>query len=274
LLIGQGASLAAAFPYHIAYANEFMDAHSKYSLMYSYNWDLGQDMKRLAELAREKGWQRVKLLSGQRTDPYFYGLSWQPWTLKDFRQPQPGTVYVMDASILTDRTYAKLCFEQDSWLYREGMDKTVGGTLVYYETPGTWGLSSRDDSPIVNSFPYYKNGIQPYLSHEPPDSWIDIQPFDGKLGKSSTLNPHVITHFFSPHGVRPMSALPKPCGFLGNGSPQSIQALEPIMWALWIPPFPPKNTFSTFSWFAPWSSAPRSSPAGGATPSSWTRNGT
>jgi hypothetical protein len=173
LLVGQGASLAAAFPCHIAYANELMDAHSKYSLMYAYNWNLGQDMKRLAELGRKQGWKRVKLITGQRTDPYFYGLSWHSWTLKDLRQPQPGTVYVIDSSLLTDPAYAKLCYEQGSWLCK-WVWQNIGGTLFYYETPGTWDPSSRDDSPIINSFPYYKNGIQPYLSHGPPDSWIEM----------------------------------------------------------------------------------------------------
>ncbi len=172
LLLAQGASVAAAFPYHIAYANELMDAHAKYTLMYAYNWNLGQDMKRLAELGRKQGWKRVKLITGQRTDPYFYGLSWQSWTLKDLHQPQPGTVYVVDSSLLSDVAFAKLCYDQDSWVCK-WMWQNIDGTLFYYETPGTWGPTSRDVSQVINSFPYYTKGVQPYLSHGPPESWID-----------------------------------------------------------------------------------------------------
>jgi hypothetical protein len=173
LLVGHGVSVVRAFPRHIAYANELMDPKEEYHLLYTYNWNLGQDMKRLAELARARSWKRVKLLTEQRTDPYFYGLSWLPWTQKDLQEPQPGTVYVVEPSIFFDHQYFTQRFlNKESWLSRKRFTQSVGWTLYYYETPGTWDPASHDDSPVIDSFIYYKDGIPPYQSHAPPDSWI------------------------------------------------------------------------------------------------------
>ena len=172
MLAWHGVSVIRAFPHHIAYANELLNSNKKYRLMYSYNWNLGQDMKRLAEMASEKGWKRVKLITDQRTDPYFYGLSWLPWTEKDVLEPQPGTVYVADPSAFFDHLfYAQQFLRANSWLSRTGMNQDIGGTLYYYESPGTWDPSSKDDSPVINSFLYYRNGVPPYQNHSSPEQW-------------------------------------------------------------------------------------------------------
>ncbi len=173
LLAWHGISVLSAFPHHIAYANELLNPQTKYQLLNTFNWNLGQDMKRLAEKAREKGWKRVKLLTEQRTDPFFYGLSWLPWTQKDLVEPQPGTVYVVDPSILYDIPfYGHLLLDPGTWINRLGLHQDIGGTLYYYESPGVWDPSLKDDSPAINSFVYYARGVPPYQSNTPRQLWI------------------------------------------------------------------------------------------------------
>ncbi len=173
LLAWHGVSVLIAFPHHIAYANELLNAQDKHQLLYTFNWNLGQDMKRLAQTAHARGWKRVKLLTEQRTDPYFYGLPWLPWTKKDLAEPQPGTVYVVDPSILYDIPfYGHLLLDPGTWVNRMGLHENIGGTLYYYESPGTWDPTMRDDSPVIDSFIYYRRGVPPYQSEEPRDFWI------------------------------------------------------------------------------------------------------
>lgn len=152
------------FPHHIAYANDFMTTEQKTSCLYIYDWNLGQDMKRLAETALQKDWKKVKFISGMRTDPYFYGLSWEPWTQRDLSWPQPGTVYVLSPTILGSFNYDFLFFKKSPWVGRLRPTGNVGGTIYYYEIPGTSIAPAKDNSAIINSFPYYPNAIPPYRS--------------------------------------------------------------------------------------------------------------
>ena len=173
LLTWHGLSVLGAYPHTIAYANELLDPKQKYLLLNTFNWNLGQDMKRLAEKAKERGWKRVKLLTEQRTDPYFYGLDWLPWTQNDLINPQPGTVYVVDPSILYDVPYyGHLLLDPGTWPYRLGLHQDIGGTLYYYESPGVWDEKTKDDSPVVDSFIYYAKGVPPYKSDAFRDFWI------------------------------------------------------------------------------------------------------
>ncbi len=172
LLLWHGISVLHAFPHHIAYANDLMKNTKKPGCLYSFNWNLGQDMKRLAETAKERGWRRVKLITEQRTDPYFYGLSWEPWTEQDFIKPELGTVYVVDPSIFFDHQYyGNLYTNPNGWLRYAHSSGNIGGTLYYYEIPGTWDPAQKVDSPMVNSFIYYADGIPPYKRTTPPDTW-------------------------------------------------------------------------------------------------------
>lgn len=174
LLLWHAAGVLFNFPYHIAYANELMSPKDKPACLYSFNWNLGQDMKRLTLIAQARGWKRVKLLTGQRTDPYFYGMPWESWTERDFVEPQPGTVYVLDPSIVFDRPeYQKLVVGNKSWLLKKRMSGNVGGTLCFYEIPGPWDFVPKGESPTVNSFPYYAGGIPPYRRTTPIDTWIE-----------------------------------------------------------------------------------------------------
>jgi len=89
LLLGHGASVAAAFPHHIAYANELLDAKGKYVLLYSENWNLGQDMKRLAARLHEVGATEVAF------DPFIRAHlervhGFPPIQPLDPNGPQPG----------------------------------------------------------------------------------------------------------------------------------------------------------------------------------------
>jgi hypothetical protein len=173
LLIWHAGGVLYNFPHHIAYANEFVGTQNKPARLYSFNWNLGQDMKRLAETAKARGWKRVKLLTGQRTDPYFYGMPWQSWTEQDFVQPQPGTVYVVDPSFLNDRSeYNIRVVHNNSWLIHTSFTGTLGGTLDFYEIPGALDDAPKDKSPEVNSFPYYAGGIPPYRRTTGPETWI------------------------------------------------------------------------------------------------------
>jgi hypothetical protein len=173
LLLWHAGSVLAQFPRHIAYANELMRPADKPDQLYTFNWNLGQDMKRLTEAAKARGWKTVKLLSAQRTDPYFYGLDWRPFTERDLVEPESGTVYVVEASITADRKYYKRLFAQkNSWLLKTPATGNLGGALAYYEIQEAGGLPRKDDSPAINSFPYYLDGIPPYRRGTPSDTWI------------------------------------------------------------------------------------------------------
>ncbi|HUO57137.1 MAG TPA: hypothetical protein VMV05_03075, partial [bacterium] len=162
LLAWHPVSVLCNFPNHIAYANDFMTTGQKAACLNSFEWDLGQDMKRLAELGGQRGWKKAKLMSYQRTDPYFYGLPWEPWTARDLAQPQPGFVYVLDPDITRGDSYYSGLFSKSPWVGRLPATGNVGGTLYYYEIPGDPSLSPPDRSEIINSFPYYPNGVPPY----------------------------------------------------------------------------------------------------------------
>lgn len=166
LLLGwHGLSVLAAFPHHIAYANDLLSTEGKAGRLYSFNWNLGQDMKRLAELGQKRGWKKVKLITSQRTDPYFYGLDWEPWTDLDLVRPQPGTVYVLDPSITRGHApYSDLFFTRSNWVGRLPASGNIGGTLYYYEIPGDPDRALKDPSRPINSFPYYPHGLPPYKS--------------------------------------------------------------------------------------------------------------
>ena len=169
LLIWHAGSTALQFPHHLAYANEFMPPSLKASRLYCFDWDIGQDVKRLAETGRERGWGKVKLMTSQRTDPYFYGLPWEPWTRQDLAQPRPGTVYVLDPALVwDDPDYSQLFNLEVPWIRRLAPTGNVAGTWYYYEIPGDGSKLPPDFSPALNSFHYYPGGIPPYRASPPP----------------------------------------------------------------------------------------------------------
>ncbi|HXL72894.1 MAG TPA: hypothetical protein VN963_04645, partial [bacterium] len=158
-------SVICNYPHFFAYTNDFITIRQKPDLLSSFNWSLGQDIKRLAETGRERGWKRVKFISSGRTDPYYYGLDWQPWSLLDLSSPQPGTVYVIDPCLLKQNSnYYSMFFRKGSWLESTAPTGNIGGTFYYYEFTGT---SVPDNSPVINSFPFYHHG-QPY--HPQPNT--------------------------------------------------------------------------------------------------------
>ncbi|HUO57138.1 MAG TPA: hypothetical protein VMV05_03080 [bacterium] len=184
LLAWHALSALLSFPGHLAYANELMPAWDKPTHLYSFDWDFGQDMKRLAELGKNRGWEKVKLMTSQRTDPHFYGLDWDPWTAKDLEAPQAGTVYILDPALLyDDMMYSDLFRFQSRWVGRLKPTGMVGDTLYYYEIPGDARLNPKDDSKPLNSFHYFVNGIPPYkpggaaAASSAPDSISNLSDF-------------------------------------------------------------------------------------------------
>ena len=169
LLLWHAVSVALQFPHHLAYSNELMPGSLKASHLYCFNWDIGQDVKRLAETGRERGWGKVKLMTSQRTDPYFYGLPWESWTRQDLSQPQPGRVYVLDPALVwDDPDYSQLFTVEVPWIHRMAPTGNVAGTWYYYEIPGEASPPSQEASPVLNSFHYYPDGIPPYRTPMPP----------------------------------------------------------------------------------------------------------
>ena len=159
LLLWGPLSVLLNYPHLLAYANDFITVPQKPDQLIGFNWSLGQDVKRLAEKGRERGWKNVKFVSSGRTDPFFYGLDWRPWSLKDISAPQPGTVYVIDPCLLRqNQNYYRLFYGKDSWLEKIPPTGDIGGTFYYYEFAGK---SLSDNSPVINSFPFYPYG-QPY----------------------------------------------------------------------------------------------------------------
>lgn len=153
-------SLASQFPHYLSYANESLDPERKPYFFANGDLDWGQDHLRVCRTARERGWKEVKLALFAGADPHFYGLDWKPWTEKDLRGPQPGQVYLIDASffqlapVYQPRTGAIA----QGWISERAPTGKVGDTWWYYEIPG---VPQADDSPKLPSVPgarYYWNG--------------------------------------------------------------------------------------------------------------------
>jgi hypothetical protein len=168
LLALHAASVLDCFPHHLAYANDLMPEWKKPSSLYAFNWDVGQDVKRLAELGTKRGWGRVKLMTSQRIDPYFYGLPWDPWTWQDLSQPRAGKVYALDpAFVWDDPNYAKMFALECPWVGKIKPTGTVGGTWYYYEIPGNDSMEPQDNSLAINSFHFYPKGVPLYQTPTP-----------------------------------------------------------------------------------------------------------
>jgi hypothetical protein len=156
LLFGQALSVGLSFPHHLGYFNELTQPENRKHRLGGYDLDVGQDLKRLTQTARQKGWTSIKLADVGTTDPSLYGLRWERWTEKDLERPQPGWVYVTTVSFLQG---APMYYPQTypiamSWLRRLPPSGTIGDTLIYHVIPGV--PSGPDRSKALDSVPYLR----------------------------------------------------------------------------------------------------------------------
>lgn len=152
---------AVNFPHVLSYMNDLVPRKRKAFFLNSYSWDLNQDVKRLAETGRVRGWTRVKLANTGRVDPHFHGLEWDPWTRADLEAPRPGEVYVVNAGIFTvhDSYLGEAAVLKTGWPARRTPTGWVSDTWMYFEMPGD---RTPDTSATVNTFPYFRLDKIPY----------------------------------------------------------------------------------------------------------------
>ncbi len=136
--IFQAASVGLNFPHAISYFNELVTPERKFFWLGDSNLDISQDLKRLAETARQKGWGKLKLAYLGGVDPSAYGLSWQPWREGDLVKPRPGEVYAVNASFfqLAPAFYPSTLSIATDWLSQEAPTGRINDTWYYFEIPG------------------------------------------------------------------------------------------------------------------------------------------
>jgi len=169
LFLWQAVSIVLSYPRMISYFNEFIPPDKKIQYLADSNLDWGQDQKRLAELARQRGWTNVHLAYSGGIDPQYYGLNWTPWTEADLAGPQPGTVYIINASFLQlgPLAYPSVKPIAESWI--TGMKPTgqVGDSWYYFEVPGKAEASSK--GPYLFSAPFLQyRGYRPFSPLKDP----------------------------------------------------------------------------------------------------------
>jgi hypothetical protein len=154
LFLWQAASVALHFQNTISYFNELVPGDRKIHYLADSNLDWGQDQKRLAETAKRRGWGKVHLAYFGGIDPGFYGLDWQPWVESDLKAPQPGTVYVINASFLqlAPEAYPPTSAIALGWIAERTPTGKVGDSWYYFEIPGTPVKLPHD--PILVSAPF------------------------------------------------------------------------------------------------------------------------
>jgi hypothetical protein len=158
--------VAFSFPHHISYFNELIPKSRRLYWLGDSNFDIGQDTKRLAETAREKGWNHIKLAYFGNVDPSLYAMKWDYWTQKDLSGPQPGWIYAVNAAFLQlgPAFIPQAPAILNSWITRHPADGMAGDTWYYFEIPGQ--ISLNDHSPSLASAPlfdYYRR----FYSFEP-----------------------------------------------------------------------------------------------------------
>jgi hypothetical protein len=139
LLLWHVASVLASAPHMISYFNDLVPREKKIFFLGDSNLDMGQDLKRLAETARERHWGPVRLAQfGGAVDPSVYGMKWEYWTRKDLEGPQPGRVYAVNALLLQlgpefSPNWRPIA---QSWVMTTPPTGRVGDTWFYFEAPG------------------------------------------------------------------------------------------------------------------------------------------
>ncbi len=134
----------------LSYFNDLVPPQKKIDCLADSNLDWGQDEKRLAQTAVQRDWGQVKAAQCGGTDLSLYGLKAEPWTKRDLAQPQPGRVYVVNASFLQlgPVFYPDLEPLAQSWMSALPPTGQVGDTWFYWEIPG---IVAPDPSPAIPS---------------------------------------------------------------------------------------------------------------------------
>jgi hypothetical protein len=139
LLLWHAISVLSAVPNMISYYNDLIPWKKKIYYLGDSNIDMGQDVKRLAETARQRGWKNIKLAQfGGSVEPSFYGMNWNRWTQKDLAGPQPGTVYAVNVLLfqlgpIFIPTFTSIA---RGWAANTPPTGRVGDTWIYFEMPG------------------------------------------------------------------------------------------------------------------------------------------
>ncbi len=163
-------SVAGTFLNPLGYFNDLVPSGKRSGLLGQGGLDLGQDLRDLGRVARERGWTQVKLAYIGQDDPYYYGLPiWEPWTLRDLTAPQPGTVYLIQAGFLLENPpeIERAFPVRESWVARSKPTGEVGGAWLYFETPGK--REKEAPSQILSSVPYLVYGNAPYRNKRSAD---------------------------------------------------------------------------------------------------------
>jgi hypothetical protein len=154
LFLSHGLSVCLSFPRHISYFNDAIPREKRMHLLGDNEFDTGQDWKRLAATAKERGWKNIKLASESMMDPSLYGVSWSFWTEQDLKGPQSGWVYVTSVAFLQSApiVYPWTYPIAMSWVRRLPPTMMVGDTLLIHEIPGS---PVKDVSTPINSLPFF-----------------------------------------------------------------------------------------------------------------------
>jgi len=152
------------YPHALSYMNDLVPSDKKSWALGGMNWDLNQDVKALAGMVRRREWKNVKFANSNRVDPYFFGVDWVYWTRKDLEAPQPGNIYILNASLLQakDEYLKEFADVKKSWVGKVPPSGWISDTWIYYEVSGE---KQPDDSQPLNSVPYFK--VRPYLQSQP-----------------------------------------------------------------------------------------------------------
>ncbi|HVZ79407.1 MAG TPA: hypothetical protein VHE12_01250 [bacterium] len=122
----------------LGYFNEMVPVEKRIHYLADSNLDWGQDLKRLGHFAERKGWGKVRLAYLGGVDPKVYGLDWVPWDSDDLKGPQPGRVYLVNASFLQlgPLSYPSVKPIAEGWLADRKPDGRIGDAWYYFEVPG------------------------------------------------------------------------------------------------------------------------------------------
>lgn len=153
ILLWQVFSLALNFPHDLSYFNELVLPDKKIHYLADSNLDWGQDAKRLAQTAQQRGWGKVKLAYWGGVDPAVYGLDWEPFQPGDLQKPQPGWVYVINAGFyqLAPVAYPTTMAIAESWIKSALPSGKVGDGWYFYEIPG---IRREEKGPWLPSAPF------------------------------------------------------------------------------------------------------------------------
>jgi len=155
LLLWHAVSTVSSAPNMISYFNELVSKDRRLYYLGDSNLDMGQDIKRVAQTAANRGWKNIKLAQfGGTLTPSLYGMKWEPWTGKDLTGPQTGHVYLVNALLFQlgpvfEPTLGPIA---QSWMVRTKPTGQIGDTWFYFEIPGT---TVKDSSPRLSSVHYF-----------------------------------------------------------------------------------------------------------------------